>query len=287
MTCRSGWPRSVRVAIGSRRSGWRGKAFPPRRRARSFDTVIDALGDEALTRAQIADAVVDRLGQQFRPKIASMWGDLLAPVTYMGKLCFGPSVGANVTFVRADRWIRGWRDVDPDEAWGELARRYLRAYGPAPAEGMARRFGLETAEALALLRSLGSDAVTVPVDARELWDLAVQARASGGGGSSVRLLPQYDCYVLGSHPREQVVDPAARERIRSYRRGRFEGAVGVPVLLVDGVVRGVWERTLRSGRIVIVVEPAVRLSGAQRRQVLEEGERIGRFFGREVDVSLR
>jgi hypothetical protein len=252
-----------------------------------FDTVVDALGDRALTRAQVADAVVDRLGSRFRPKISSMWGDLLAPVTYMGKLCFGPSVGANVTFVRANRWVRGWREIDPDEAWRELARRFLHAYGPAPADGMARWFGLETPEALALLRSLDSEVVTVPVEGRPLWRLAADTRAARARRSSVRLLPQYDCYVHGSHPREQVVDPVARERIRSYKRGRFEGAVGVPVLLVDGVVRGVWERTLRKGRIAILVEPAVRLAAAQRREVHAEGERIGRFLGHEVDVSLR
>jgi hypothetical protein len=58
------------------------------------------------------------------------------------------------------------------------------------------------------------------------------------------------------------------------------------VFLVDGVVCGVWERREHGGRVEIGVESAVKLTAAQRRSVEGEGDRIGRFFGREVGVSL-
>ena len=251
-----------------------------------FDTVVDTLGAKGSTRAEIVDAVVSRLGTRFRPKIASMWGDMLGPVTYMGKLCFGPSVGANVTFVRADRWIGKWPRVDPQEAWRELVRRFLRAYGPTPVEGLVRWFHVQPARALSLLRSLERDAVAVTIEGREAWMLASDRSVPRRRASSVRLLAQYDCYVIGSHPRETVIDQTARTRIRSHKRGRWEGAVGVPVLLLDGIVSGVWERRERAGRMEITVQPAVALTAAQRRGVHEEGERIGRFFGREAVVSL-
>ena len=101
----------------------------------------------------------------------------------------------------------------------------------------------------------------------------------------MRLLAQYDCYVIGSHPRDTIVDEAAQTRIRSYKRGQWEGAVGVPVLLVDGVVRGVWERRDRGGRIEIGIESAVKLSSQQRRAAGAEASRIGRFFGREATLT--
>ena len=161
-------------------------------------------------------------------------------------------------------------------------RRYLRAYGPTPLEGVVRWFGIEPAKALAILRSLDRDAVAVKIEGREAWMLSSDRSVPRRNASSVRLLAQYDCYVIGSHPRETVIDPTARTRIRSYKRGQWEGAVGVPVLLVDGVVSGVWERRERAGRIEITVEPAVRLTAAQRGGVEAEAARIGRFFGREV-----
>ena len=251
----------------------------------AFDAVVDAVGDTPTTRAEIVEAVVRRLGATIRPKIASMWGELLEPLMYMGTLCFGPNAGANVTFVRTDRWLGTWRPVDADHAWRELVRRFLAAYGPTPLEGIVRWFRLEPPRALAIVRSLEKEAMRLEIEGREAWMLA-SARSAPRRVASVRLLAQYDCYVIGSHPRETVIDERARSRIRAYKRGRWEGAVGVPVLVVDGVVSGVWERRDRGGRIEIAVEPAVKLTPAHRRAVLAEGARVGRFFGREAVVSL-
>ena len=62
------------------------------------------------------------------------------------------------------------------------------------------------------------------------------------GEPSLWLLPQYDCYLLGCGPRERIVPEAARPRVNTYGRGRFESATGLPVLLIDGAVAGIWER---------------------------------------------
>jgi uncharacterized protein YcaQ len=278
------------AALGSRRY-WESKEWLERERLTAkeatavFDTVHDALGETGSTRAEIVEAVVARLGTKFRPKIASMWGELLAPLMYMGKMCFGPSVGANVTFVRADTWVRSWPRVDPDEARRELVRRFLRAYGPTTLDGIARWFGMKPAAFRPLLRSLESEAVEVTIEGRKAWTLASGRSIARRRASSVRLLAQYDCYVIGSHPRDTVTHEAASTQIRAYKRGQWEGIVGVPVLLVDGMVSGVWERRDRGGRIEIGVHPAVKLTPLQRRGVAAEVARIGRFFGREATLT--
>ena len=250
----------------------------------AFDAIIRAVGANGSTRAEIADEVAERLGAKFKPKVSSGWGELLAPVMYMGQICFGPTVGPNVTFVRADRWIGRSRPIDPDEAWRELTRRFLQAYGPTTLDGLARWFGLMPVEALPLLRSLEPVAAGVTIEGRKAWTLTRQPTARKRHSSSVRLLAQYDPYVIGSHPRETVIDERARIQIRKYKRGQWEGAVGVPVLLIDGVVSGVWGRRARGGRIEIDVQPAVRLTAVQRKGIEAEVARIGRFFGAEAEL---
>jgi len=278
------------AALGTRRY-WESREWLERQHLTAkeaiaiFDAVVNAVGTEGSTRAEIADAVAGRLGTKLRPKIASGWGELLAPVMYMGQLCFGPTVGPNVTFVRTDQWVRKPRRIDADEAWRELVRRFLRAYGPTTPDGLARWFGLKPATALPLLRSLEPDASAVTVEGRKAWTLSSWRAAPKRQSSTVRLLAQYDCYVIGSHPRETIIDERARTQIRSYKRGQWEGAVGVPVLLIDGVVSGVWERRDRGGRIEIGVQPAVKLTPAQRRGVVAEVARIERFFGREATLT--
>jgi hypothetical protein len=59
--------------------------------------------------------------------------------------------------------------------------------------------------------------------------------------------------VIVSRPRDQLVRDAADARIRSYRRGRYEGVVALPTLLVYGLVSGMWSGA-RGRRIQITVE---------------------------------
>jgi hypothetical protein len=93
------------------------------------------------------------------------------------------------------------------------------------------------------------------------------------------LLPHFDCYVVGAHPRDRFIPPAWAER--GYTKGT---ASTLPVLLLDGVVGGVWQRR-RSGRTVsIMVEPFGQLTAAQRSQVGAEADRIGEIL--EAPISL-
>jgi hypothetical protein len=75
------------------------------------------------------------------------------------------------------------------------------------------------------------------------------------------------------------------KRIRSYRRGRYEGAVALSTLLVDGLVTGIWERRVLVRRVEIAVEPIVALTPRQRKKLEAEVARAGEFFGREATLT--
>ena len=108
-------------------------------------------------------------------------------------------------------------------------------------------------------------------------------------GTTARLAasaPPYDCYVLGCGPREWVVPKAARTRVSTYGRGRFEGATALPVLLIDGVVAGIWERRKLARRSELQVEAFGQLTPRQHDQLEAEAARIGAFLEVEVALSL-
>ena len=196
------------------------------------EAVLAAL-DEPRTRAEIGDAV----GGAFGERIATdSWGHLLSPAN--DDVCHGPPRGRNVTFVRADVWLPGFRHVDRLEALQQLVDRYVHTYGPA------ERAEIEHWLAAPLPRE-----VAVPGAGA-----FPEARPQG-----IRLLPHYDVYVIACHPRDRLI-PEHRERI--FHRG----AGPQPALLVDGRVRGTWSR--KTG-----VEPWIRLTAAQRAEVDAELER--------------
>jgi hypothetical protein len=232
-----------------------------------LDTIGDALDGRCLLRTELADDVARRAGEWTRARIGSGWGYIIGSAAAVGKLCHGPPRGSKVTFVRTDQWI-GWRDVDPSEALAEVCRRFLATYGPAGATQFAQWFGMKPAQARTLMKEL---------------EVAPEADDTRG---PLRLLPEYDCYVMGFREREQLVPENVRERLKTHPRGRFEGIAGVPTLLIDGIVAGLWGRAKKGKRVEIVVEPARRLSAAERGEVEAEAGRIGTFLDAELTLRV-
>ena len=223
----------------------------------------EVLRGRRLTREELADAVVERVGPEPRERLASGWGWFLGDAAAAGLLCFGPPEGAKVTFVHTDDWLGPQRTWKPEEALREVARRYAVAYGPTGLRQLREWL-----------------AARVDVDVPEPPREPVQT------GSSVRLLPEYDPYVMGFREREHLVPPAVRERVKAHGKGRYEGPAGTPLLLIDGLAAGIWRRRKTSKRIELTVEPARRLTRDQRAGVEAEAERIGVFLGLEPRVSI-
>ena len=75
----------------------------------NVDDVVAAIGDalrgRTLTREELADAVVERLGPEPRERLASGWGYYLDNAAVADELCFGPPQGQKVTFVHPDDWL--------------------------------------------------------------------------------------------------------------------------------------------------------------------------------------
>ena len=83
---------------------------------------------------------------------------------------------------------------------------------------------------------------------------------------AVRLLPYFDAFQVGSQPRALLFPGRASERaLAGAQAGNF------PVLLLDGVVGGVWHQK-RSGKSVgVTVEPLGRLTKAAARRARRAG----------------
>ena len=236
------------------------------------DAVVAAIGEalagNRLTREELAEAVVERVGPSPRDKLASGWGYYLDDAAIAGVLCFGPPQGQKVTFVDPDDWLgRGRPTWEPEEALREVARRYAATYGPVTHREFRQWFGSRD---------------------RSFEDLDFpKPKESAATPQSVRLLPEYDVYVMGYRDRDAFVPPAVREQIKAHGKGRYEGPAGTPFLLVDGICAGIWRRRKTAKRIELTVEPARALTRAERAGVDAEAERIGAFLGLEPLLTIQ
>jgi hypothetical protein len=129
----------------------------------------------------------------------------------------------------------------------------------------------------------------------ELEEIRVAGRASfilAGDRSfpepnrQVRLLPEYDPYVMGSRERDELVPQSVRNLIANHGRGRYEGPAGTRLVLVDGVAAGPWERRKRGRHLELEVQLTRRIRQSEREELQREAERYGAFLGLEPVLSV-
>ncbi|MGH2797537.1 MAG: DNA glycosylase AlkZ-like family protein [Thermoleophilaceae bacterium] len=206
-------------------------------------TVREALDGTVLTREELVAAVIAQRGlEHVGGALRSGWGTLLKPLAWQGELCFGPSRGNRVTFMRPEAASARWAGVPaPDEAAPVAIVAYFGAYAPATIEAFGNWlaggwFGKR--QLRTWFDALGDRLVEVDVDGGRAHVLAehVDGLASARPTHAVRLLPGFDQYVLGPGTADGRVVPAARRAAVSKQSGWIS-----PVVVAGGVVCGTWE----------------------------------------------
>lgn len=240
-----------------------------------FGAIGDSLDGRTLTREELIAAVGRGRSERVRNVMKSGWGGMLKPVARNGLLCFGPSRGQSVTFVRPEQWLGSWRVFDPEEALVEAARRYLRAYGPATKDDFARWWGAWPGVGKAAWAGLADELVPVSIEGRRVDLLAVDLRqiSKGADGLSVALLPAFDPYLMGHANRDHLFEAAYRARV-----SRTAGWISA-VVLVGGRVVATWTHTVVKQTLRIAVEPLGRLSPKVRPEIGLRAEELATTLG--------
>jgi len=271
----SGFPEGVRLT--------------PEQTDKVVEAIAVVLKDAELTADELTEALVARVGpwagDLVMPAFQGMWPrwrQAVDTAANRGALCFGPNRGRNVTYTNPRRWLPGFRPANGQTALADVVRRYLHAYGPATPQQFAQWLAAPRGWATKLFDSLSGQLQQVEVDNTLAWVVTGDTTAPSISPQGVRLLPYFDVYAVGCHPREWVFPGQAAERALtpSGQAGNF------PVLLIAGTVAGVWHQR-RSGRTLhITVEPLSRLTATQRRELDIQVERIGEFLEGKPQLTI-
>jgi hypothetical protein len=252
-------------------------------------TIGDALDGQCLTREDLGREVARRLGpwatEAASPAFGGQWPRwlmALGAAANAGRLCFGPDHGSKVTFVRPDQWLGSWAAIDEAVALREVFRRFLSTYGPATHREFAQWFGMQPSMALAVMHELADELEEVTIEGHRAWMLANEVAGSWPMAQEVvRLLPHFDCYLIGCHPRERLVPTDVTKRVLT------RGAIGnLPLLVIDGVVAGLWQQRRIGQRLEIGVEAFRPLSPGQREQLEVTVGRVGEIVEGERRLVL-
>ncbi|MBL7259959.1 AlkZ family DNA glycosylase [Actinoplanes sp. LDG1-01] len=239
--------------------------------------VVAALDDAV--RSADGPLSVDELSAEVVRRTGSWAGDLVMPAFQtmwprwrqivgspltQGVLCFGAPRGRKVTYTSPAVWAPGFTSWEPRAALAELIRRYLWSYGPATPAEVARWLAAPVPFVTTVMAGLDLDRISA--DAYLVAGDDAFPDSVGG----LRLLPYFDAYAVGSHPR-RVVFPG-----RAFERALARGQAGnYPVLLIDGLVVGVWHQRRSGRRVHVTVEPLEPLSRARLSALDDEVARLG------------
>lgn len=256
--------------------------------ALEMETLIDAIGDILddgipRTRAELSVIVGERLGPEAGRHLLGSWGSVLKIASDHHFLVQSAEADAGVRFVRASRWIRGWRAVDPVGALQTLIERYLAAYGPGSTMDIQRWWGATVLKVLKpAIADLGDRIAEVDVDGRRAWvrpeDLdAIQATKPTR--NQVRFVGGFDPLICAKGARDQMIRPKDLPRV-----SRTAGWIS-PVVLVDGRAAAVWDSRAAGSRLRITIDPFEPLPPKVRGGVMTAAEAVGAAQGRSVDVA--
>ena len=239
------------------------------------DDIGDSLDGGPMTREELFRSVGKGHSERVREVLKSGWGMILKPVARNGLLCFGPSRGQAVTFVRPQQWLGTWRDLDPDVALVEVARRYLRVFGPATKIDFARWWGNWPGVGNAAWEGLTGELAPVSVEGKraDILTADLDRISRVPTGSWVQMLPTFDPYLLGHASRDHLVEAAYRSRV-----SRAAGWISA-VVLVDGRVAGTWTHTAVKQTLRVTVDPFKRLSARTVAEVRARCAAIAEFLG--------
>ena len=245
---------------------------------RELIDLIRAIGDaleQPMTREELIAQVGRGRSDHVRTVLKSGWSTLLKPVARAGRLCFGPSRGQSVSFVQPEKWLGSWHEEDPDTALVEVARRYLRAYGPATKDDFARWWGAWPGVGKAAWAALADEVVPVSIEGRRADalrdDLGLMAGAAAG--HSILLLPAFDPYLMGYSSRDHLFEPVYRSRV-----SRTAGWIS-PVVLMDGRVTATWSHSVAKQMLRITFEPFRKLPPKVRPEIRFRAEELAATLG--------
>jgi DNA glycosylase AlkZ-like len=193
-----------------------------------------------------------------------------------GVACLGPDRDSETMLALAREWLGERAAQDREGSLAELARRYLRAFGPATEVDFAGWAGLGLTDVRSALSRIGPEIAETRIGGARAWTLRRAARPPRG--RIVRLLPAFDNYLMGHRDRDFIAQPVG------WRRIMPGGGLLRPAILVDGVAVGTWSMRRGGGALEVALEPFAELGAETMAAIHAEVTDIGRFEGTRAEL---
>jgi uncharacterized protein YcaQ len=271
------WP-LIYAALGEQPTWWRrqaertGAADQHQARVEQVAALLRAQG--SIGRSDLRQAGLD-----LDDELLSSWGGIFADLVRLGLACHAAPLNGEGRFASREYWLPQleWRPPEREAANLELARRYLRAYGPATAQDLAFWGGMSIQAARRWLATLADELVELAVGGQPMLalraDLATLVLPPPERDTwPFRMLGRFDPLLLGLKDKRWLVDPQHYKRVWRAA-GHIEGT-----LLDRGRIVATWRYERAPGGLRLLVEPFGRVTRRLETGLERQARRVAAFF---------
>ncbi len=256
----------------------------PKQIASMLDKTMDALSDGPLTRKELVDRLEAGKGSLEEKWIRDGWGGIMKVAVMCGDALFGPQKGQEITYVRMDRWIPGFKKMPAAEAIAELIRRYLATYGPSTLTDFSYWSGIKASHAKDGFEIIRDEVEEVNFDGKPAFIFKKDSARFKNGlpvKPVVKLLPNFETYLLGYRDKSQLVSNEHYKKV--YRKAGWISAV----ILINGRASGTWGCERKGKRVELKLEPFEKFPPEVKHKIDDEAKWMARFRWGCDDVELK
>jgi hypothetical protein len=165
-----------------------------------------------------------------------------------------------------------------DESLAALARRYFSSHGPASLSDFIWWSDLPAAAARHALESVKSHFISETINSQEYW-FTDSLSKNQFNKTSLYILPAYDEFLIGYKDRSTVLSATNNKKTVS-NNGVFR-----PVIVIDGLVQGIWKRTSAKGQVMIEANFSQSPGPTIKNRLKENVVRFGRFLNKQIYIK--
>lgn len=229
-------------------------------------------GDNSMTREELT-SLLNKANIRTDNNRAS---HLLMEAELEGIICSGRTKGNKLTYALIEDRVRKSFSINNDEAIEKLAQIYFSSRGPATLDDFAWWSGLAKSKIKNALGLSNTDSSQQKLES--LWSKKSQSEANTPK-NSVYLLPAFDEYMISYKDRSAII------LFIDHRKTISSNGMFHPLIVENGIVIGVWKRTIKKDKILVEAESFKPLNKKIKDSIEIEAIRYGNFLGKDVEIN--
>jgi hypothetical protein len=228
-------------------------------------------GNKHMTRDELM-GVLERAGINARKERST---HLMFCAELDGIVCSGEIRNKEQTYALLRERVPEIKKIGQEEALERLARKYFTSHCPASAADFAWWSGLSLGTARRAIDMIKSDFVSEKAGDITYW-VTDSFPAGLPDTNTIHLLPAFDEYIIAYR------DRSASLVFEHHRKAVSDNGVFRPIVVINGIVRGVWKRAIRKDTVLIELSLFHPVNKKELKGIEKAAERYGEYLGERI-----